>query len=77
VDTHANRPDAVTGMQKFDAGERAYRLKAMQHVVADMEAHYSRLPNQPNFQEISAFHQRLVLPPSQRGGAVRPPVNSR
>jgi hypothetical protein len=39
----------------------------MQHVIADMEAHYSRLPNQPDFREIWAFHQRLVLPPSQRG----------
>jgi hypothetical protein len=67
MDTHANRPDAATGAQKFSAGERAYRLEAMQHVVADMEAHYSRLPNQPDFREIWAFHQRLVLPPSQRG----------
>jgi hypothetical protein len=39
----------------------------MQHVVADMEAHYARLPNQPNLQEVWAFHQRLVLPTSQRG----------
>jgi hypothetical protein len=67
VDTFANRPDAVIGRQQFSAGERAYRLEAMQNVVADMEAHYARLPNQPNLREIWAFHQRLVLPPSQRG----------
>jgi hypothetical protein len=48
VDTYANRPDAVTGSQQFSPGERAYRLEAMQHVVAGMEAHYARLPNQPN-----------------------------
>jgi hypothetical protein len=67
VDTHANRPDDATGTQKFLAGERAYRLEAMQHVVADMEAHYSRLTNQPDLREIWAFHQHLVLAPSQRG----------
>jgi hypothetical protein len=67
VDTYANRPDAVTGTQKFSARERAYRLQAMQHVVANIEAHYSRLTNQPDLWEIWAFQQRLVLPPSQRG----------
>jgi hypothetical protein len=36
-------------------------------MVANMEAHYARLPNQPNLREIWAFHQRLVLPPSRRG----------
>jgi hypothetical protein len=35
--------------------------------VTNMEAHYARLPNQPNLREIWAFHQRLVLPPSRRG----------
>jgi hypothetical protein len=39
----------------------------MQYLVADMEAHYAILPNQPNLREIWAFHERLVLPPSQRG----------
>jgi hypothetical protein len=67
VDTYANLPHAMTGRQRFSAGERAYRLEAMQHVVANMEAHYARLPNQPNLREIWAFHQRLALPPSQRG----------
>jgi hypothetical protein len=67
VDTFANRPDAVTGRQQFSPGERAYRLEAMQYMVANMEAHYARLPNQPNLREIWAFHQRLVLPPSRRG----------
>jgi hypothetical protein len=67
VDTYANLPDDVTGRQRFSAGERAYRLEAMQYMVADMEARYARLPNQPNLREILAFHQRLVLPPSQRG----------
>jgi hypothetical protein len=67
VDTFANRPDAVIGRQQFSAGERAYRLDAMQYMVANMEAHYARLPNQPNLRDIWAFHQRLVLQPSQRG----------
>jgi hypothetical protein len=39
----------------------------MQYLVADMEAHYATLPNQPNLREIWAFHKRLVLPPSQQG----------
>jgi hypothetical protein len=39
----------------------------MQHPIADLEAHYARLPNQPNLQKIWAFHQRLVLLASQRG----------
>jgi hypothetical protein len=56
VDTYANLPDAMIGRQRFLAGERAYRLEAMQYMVADMEAHYARLPNQPNLQEIWAFH---------------------
>jgi hypothetical protein len=51
-DTFANRPDAVTGRQQFSPGERAYRLEAMQYMVANMEAHYARLPNQPNLREI-------------------------
>jgi hypothetical protein len=42
-------------------------LETMQYLVADMEAHYATLPNQPNLREIWAFHERLVLPPSQRG----------
>jgi hypothetical protein len=67
VDTHANRSDDAIGTQKFLAGERAYRLEAMQHVVADMEAHYSRLANQHDLREIWAFHQRLAQAPSQRG----------
>lgn len=40
----------------------------MQYVIADMEALYATLPNQPNFKEIVwAFHECLVLAPSQRG----------
>jgi hypothetical protein len=39
----------------------------MQHLVADLGAHYARLLNQPNLRETWAFHKRLVLPPSQRG----------
>jgi hypothetical protein len=67
VDTYANLPDGVTGRQRFSEEERAYRLEAMQYLVADMEAHYATLPNQPSLREIWAFHQGLVLPPSQRG----------
>lgn len=67
MDTYANRPDNRTGEPKFSAGNRAYRLEAMQHVVANMEVHYARLPGQSDFREIWAFHQRLVLPPSQQG----------
>jgi hypothetical protein len=67
VDTFANRQDAVTERQQFWPGERAYRLEAMQYMVANMEARYARLPNQPNLRGIWAFHQRLVLPPSRRG----------
>jgi hypothetical protein len=69
VDTYANLPDGVTvtGRQRFSEGERTYRLEAMQYLVADLEAHYARLPNQPNLREIWAFHQRLVPPASQRG----------
>jgi hypothetical protein len=39
----------------------------MQHLLADLGAHYARLPNQPNLHETWAFHERLILPPSQRG----------
>jgi hypothetical protein len=67
VDTYANLPDGVTGERRFSEEERTYRLEAMQYLVADMEAHYATLPNQPNLREIWASHERLVLPPSQRG----------
>jgi hypothetical protein len=58
VDTYANLPDGVAGRRKFSEGERTYRLKAMQYLVADLEAHYARLPNQPNLREI------LGIPPA-------------
>jgi hypothetical protein len=66
VDTYAKFPDGVTGRRKFLEGERTYRLEAMQYLVADPEAHYARLPNQPNLREIWAFHQCVVLPASRR-----------
>jgi hypothetical protein len=67
VATYRNLPNKETGEPRFTEDERTYRLKAMQHLVADLGAHYARLPNQPNLQETWAFHERLVLPPSKRG----------
>jgi hypothetical protein len=67
VATYRNLPDKETGEPRFTEDERTYRLKAMQHLVADLGAHYARLPNQPDLRETWAFHERLVLPPSQRG----------
>jgi hypothetical protein len=65
--TYRNFPDEETGEPRFTEDEWTYRLKVMQHLVADLGAHYVRLPNQPDLQETWAFHERLVLPPSQRG----------
>jgi hypothetical protein len=45
VDTYANLPDGVTGRRRVSEEERAYRLEAMQYLVADMEAHYAMLAN--------------------------------
>jgi hypothetical protein len=53
VDTYANLPDGVTGRRRFLEEERAYRLEAMQYLVADMEAHYATLPNQPNLRYVT------------------------
>jgi hypothetical protein len=65
--TYRNLPDEETGEPRFPDDERTYRLKAMQHLLADLEAHYARLPNQPDLHETWAFHERLVLHLSQRG----------
>jgi hypothetical protein len=65
--TYRNLPNEATGGPRFTEDERTYRLKAMQHLVADLGAHYARLPNQPDLSKTWEFHQRLVLPPSQRG----------
>jgi hypothetical protein len=67
VPTYRNLPNKETGKPSFTEDERSYRLKAMQNLVADLGAYYARLPNQPDFNETWEFHQRLVLPPSQRG----------
>jgi hypothetical protein len=67
VATYRNFPDEETGEPRFTEDERTYRLKMMQHLVADLGAHYARLPNQPDLRKTWAFHERLVLPPSQRG----------
>jgi hypothetical protein len=67
VATYRNLPNEETGEPRFTEDERIYRLKAMQHLVADLGAHYARLSNQPDLWETWAFHERLVLPPSQRG----------
>jgi hypothetical protein len=67
VATYRNLPDQATGEPRFTEDERTYRLKAMQHLVAELGAHYARLPNQPDLSETWKLHQRLVLPPSQRG----------
>jgi hypothetical protein len=67
VATYRNLPNKETGESRFTEDERTYRLKAMQHLVADLGTHYARLPNQPDLQKTWAFHRRLVLPPSQRG----------
>jgi hypothetical protein len=67
VATYRNLPNEETGEPRFTEDERTYRLKAMQHIIADLGAHYSRLPNQPDLNETWEFHQRLVLPSSQRG----------
>jgi hypothetical protein len=78
VATYRNLPTAETGEPRFTEDERTYRLKAMQHLLADLGAHYARLPNQPNLHETWAFHERLVLPPSQRGpNEVTREINSR
>jgi hypothetical protein len=39
----------------------------MQHLVAELGAHYAILPNQPKPRETWAFHEYLVLFPSQKG----------
>jgi hypothetical protein len=67
VATYRNLLDKEAGEPRFTEDERTYRLKAMQHLVADLGAHYARLPNQPDLSETWEFHQRLVLLPSQRG----------
>jgi hypothetical protein len=67
VATYRNFPNEATGVPRFTEDKRTYRLKAMQHLVADLEAHYVRLPNQSDLSKTWEFHQRLVLPPSQRG----------
>jgi hypothetical protein len=67
VATYANLPDEKIGNRRFTEDKRAYQLKAMQHLVADLGAQYAKLPNQPDLRETRAFHERLVLPPSQRG----------
>jgi hypothetical protein len=67
VTTYRNLPDQATEEPRFTEDKRTYRLKAMQHLVADLGAHYARLPNQRDLTENWDFHQRLVLPPSQRG----------
>jgi hypothetical protein len=67
VATYRNLPDQENGEPRFTEDERNYRLKAMQHLVADLGSHYARLPNQPDLSETWEFHQLLVLPPSQRG----------
>jgi hypothetical protein len=67
VATYRNLPDEETREPRFIEDERTYWLKAMQHLVADLGAHYARLPNQPDLRKTWAFHEHLVLPPSQRG----------
>jgi hypothetical protein len=67
VATYRNLPAEETGEPRFTEDEKTYRLKAMQNLIADLGAHYARLPNQPDLHETWAFHERLVLPPSQRG----------
>jgi hypothetical protein len=67
VATYRNLPDEESGKPRSLEDERAYRLKTMQHLVADLGAHYARLPNQPDLRETWAFYKRLVLPSSQRG----------
>jgi hypothetical protein len=67
VATYRNFSNKETGEPRFTEDERIYRLKAMQHLVADLGVHYARLPNQPDLSETWEFHQRLELPPSQRG----------
>jgi hypothetical protein len=67
VATYRNLPNEEIGEPRFTEDKKTYRLKAMQHLVADLGAHYARLPNQPDLRETWAFHKRLVLPPSQRG----------
>jgi hypothetical protein len=65
--TYRNLPNKETGEPRFTEDERTYRLKAMQHLLVDLGAHYAKLPNQPDLHETWAFHECLVLPPSQRG----------
>jgi hypothetical protein len=48
VATYRNLPNEETGEPRFTEDERTYGLKAMQHLVADLGAHYARLPNQPD-----------------------------
>jgi hypothetical protein len=68
VATYHNLPNEETGEPRFMEDKRTYRLKAMQHLVADLgRAYYARVPNQPDLRETRTFHERLVLPPSQQG----------
>lgn len=67
VQTFANLPEGNDGARRFSAEERTYRLQAMQYLVSNMAEHYATLPDQPKLWECWAFHERLVLPPSQRG----------
>jgi hypothetical protein len=62
VATYRNLPDKETGEPGFTEDKRTYRLKAMQHLVADLGAHYATLTNQPDLWET---WERLVFPPSQ------------
>lgn len=66
VRASANPPKRDDGGRRFPEEERTYRLQAMQYLVSNMATHYVTLPNQPNLWECWAFHERLVLPPSQR-----------
>jgi hypothetical protein len=61
VATYRNLPDEESGEPRFADDERAYWLKAMQHLVADLGAHYARLPNQPDLRETWAFHKRTTF----------------
>jgi hypothetical protein len=71
VQTHANLPEGDDGGRRFSEEERTYRLAVMQYLVSDMAAYYAALPNQPKLWECWAFHERLVLPSSQRGPSDR------
>jgi hypothetical protein len=71
VQTYANPYQGDDGGRRFSKEERNYGLAAMQYLVSDMAAHYAALPAQINLWECWAFHERLVLPPSQRGPSDR------